>query len=297
VKNQPRTGTLSPTEAAALAAIYTHRVVSTGHLRAWLSPDTAAGRYLGYCLTSLRQRGLVANPVGRRGRSELLWYATATGAAVAEESGRVMPRAWRLDPDKVPYQDFAHTLAVNDVGTAFLADSRAAGDDMTELDWTHEVPHPTGRGRGDQLIADALLRRSQTWDGRRWHLATLIELDRNTMSAMRLVDKLRVYGHYLRNSAAHRRAVYGQDIPDLLIVLDNGSPEVLLRRARDVVVAAQADEELERTCRMYRVRIASLALLRQRGPIDTVMPLALPERIPPPPPPPKPPLDPAAGWS
>lgn len=293
MKNELRTGLLSPTEAEALAAIYTHRIVSTGHLRAWLSPDTAAGRYLGYCLASLRERGLVAN-AGRRGRSELLWYATANGAAVAEDSGRVVPRAWRLDPDKVPGLDASHTLAVNDLGTVMLAEIRASGHDMTPLDWSHEVAHPTGRGRGENVIADAVVRWSEhPQDGPTRHGVMFVELDRATMSVTRLVDKLRAYQLYLQNGAAHRRAVYGSEWPCLVIVLDNGTEAALRRRARDVAEVVRADDDLLKACRRFRACISTLDVLRERGMTDATMP-----EIAPYPPPPEPRTYPKPeGWS
>ncbi|WP_194904810.1 replication-relaxation family protein [Catenulispora rubra] len=158
----PRTGKLSPLEAEAIAAIYAHRVVSTAHLHAWLTPTATSSSYLRRALSFLRDQGLIGN-LGRRGKRELLWYVTTAGAAVAEDSRRVVPRIWRLDPARITTLDPSHTLAVNDLGTAILTSARRAGHEMTYLDWTQEIVHPTGPGGyaafgSPHLVTDAVFR-------------------------------------------------------------------------------------------------------------------------------------------
>ena len=55
----------------------------------------------------------------------------------------------------------AHTLAVNEVGVAFVAAARKRGDEFGPLAWRHEVAHPIGTAtvgrRKELVIADAVL--------------------------------------------------------------------------------------------------------------------------------------------
>lgn len=58
-----------------------------------------------------------------------------------------------------------HTLAVNDVGIAFVNAARERGDECGPLAWRHEIAYPItarrNRRPGDIVIADALLTYTQ----------------------------------------------------------------------------------------------------------------------------------------
>lgn len=271
VTTAPRTGKLSPLEAEAIAAIYAHRVVSTTHLHAWLTPTATSSSYLRRALSFLRGQGLIGN-LGRRGKRELLWYATTTGAAVAEDSRRVVPRIWRLDPARINTLDPSHTLAVNDLGTAVLASARQAGHEMTYLDWTQEIVHPTGPGGyaafgSPHLVTDAVFRITTVdAEGQRGDRVILAEMDRATMTVARVAEKLAAYARYQRINRAHWRSAYGLRFPEVLIVLDNASPQALYRRAEDVRWIANNNPELQKAYGEFITgHITTLGLLQAYG--------------------------------
>lgn len=248
----PRTtGGLTEFEAAALAAVYTHRIVATGQLRRWLGPGHKDNRYVEKRMAALRARRLV-DVLDRRNRSEMLWYVTAAGAAAAEESHRVVPRRWRLTKAKVEAGvDWKHTVATNDAGTAILEHALARGHECGPLDWQNEVPHQWGKagtigGRG-LLVADAVLRltvvdrpREYGAEPNRTEHTMFLEMDLNTMNLAVLVDKLRAYRNYYDLGSRHWRGVYGE-FPDLLIVLDSAKTKApgLSRRRDDLIRAVQ----------------------------------------------------------
>lgn len=263
------TGVLTPLEADALACIYTHRIVASNQLRAWLIPNANGPRYLTRGLESLRTRGLVAN-AGRRGRRELLWYVTSDGAAAAEEYGQVVPRTWRLDPDKAAVIDARHTLMVNDTGTAFLTWARRLGHECTPLDWTPEVAHRLRTGGvdrpGDLLIADAVLQYVVPLTGRRVHRQLFLEIDRSTMTVARLAAKLPAYARYHDFEWKARYPAF----PDLLFVLDGIGEQALAQRIADLRAYSLADRRFARLAGQVHAGATTLTQLRDQGPFAPI---------------------------
>jgi hypothetical protein len=182
----------------------------------------------------------------------------------------------------------AHTLAVNDVGLAFVRAARTYGHDCGPLDWDHEIRHriadkPLDGPTGNQLIADALLRygyRTRSGDYR--SLRLLVELDRATMTPDRLAAKLRAYAHYLsyvpgadRGGAASAaaapgwQAVYPQ-FPRVLVVLTGRPAPTLAARARALRTLAGDDPILRRAEKRLEAHVTTLEALQLRGPWEPI---------------------------
>ncbi|OLE20403.1 MAG: hypothetical protein AUG49_25360 [Catenulispora sp. 13_1_20CM_3_70_7] len=255
----PRTsGGLSTYQASVLAAIYTHRIVPTSQLRTWLDPNHEHndGRTMQKNLAALRTRGLI-DVLSHRRRSERLWFATRAGAAAAEASHLVVPRTWRMTPDKLQKGvNPDHTVATNEAATILRAAALAAGHECGPLDWSNEVPHRWGKAGTNEgrrsVIADAVMRTTVTARSRdygvpdeRFERVQFIEMDRGTMQLSRLVDKLRAYGHYRQNGQKHWLEVYGWDFPALLVVLDGLEAPGLNQRRADLIAAVQRRRLLE----------------------------------------------------
>lgn len=186
-----------PTVATSmLAGIYQHRLLSTTQLYALYTPHTR-DRWTRTVLALLEQRGLVDRV--RSPRRLSLWFLTDAGADAVEAGGarvelrrRVTTRALAEGPLK------AHTIAVNQVGVAFVQAARERGDECGPDSWRNEIAHPISPARGrrpaELVIADSLLTYLQTTsDGALALHQRFIELDRGTRSAEQLANKITRY--------------------------------------------------------------------------------------------------------
>jgi hypothetical protein len=138
----------------ALLCLYQHRLMTTGQLQRLLTPGACGPRYVQRELAVLRDGGLV-EAVARGRAGAAAWFVTEAGAAVAERSGQVVRRPYRMTAEHAggPLRD--HTLAVVETGIAFVTAARERGDTCGPLDWIPEVAHFVGGG--SHLICDALL--------------------------------------------------------------------------------------------------------------------------------------------
>jgi hypothetical protein len=236
--------------------------MTTSQLQRLLTPDAASPRYLQRELGVLRAGGLV-DCVACGSAGAAAWFVTEAGAVLAERSGQVVRRPYRMTPEHAAGPLRAHTLAVVETGIAFAAAARARGDTCGPLDWIPEVAHRMGAGR--HLISDALVS-YVTDDGQtRTQVQWFIELDRATMPVARLAAKLDQYAHYHQYRQPGRpqlpawRQRYRR-FPRLLVVLDGPSENALDNRICDLAAAMAAG----RTVRGDRV-IAVAATLRQLG--------------------------------
>jgi Replication-relaxation len=85
-------------------------------------------------LSELAREGLVAFASGRG--SLRVWHVTEAGAELAETSpDRVKERRKLLDAREAAGVLQAHTLAVNEVGIAFLRAARERGVELTPASW------------------------------------------------------------------------------------------------------------------------------------------------------------------
>jgi hypothetical protein len=235
--------------------LYQHRLMSTGQLQRLLCPSASSSRYLRRELAGLRADGLV-DAVACGSAGEGLWFVTAEGAALAEQSRQVVARPYRMDAARAggPLKD--HMLAVNEVGLAFVAAARARGDTCGPLDWIPEVAHAIDvtRRAGRQVICDALLSYvvENRDAGTRSQLQWFIELDRATMPVARLAAKLGEYTRYYALPAPGARPGTGSAwrrlyprFPRLLVILAGAEEDTLDRRIADLAVQVAARNFLQ----------------------------------------------------
>ncbi|MEW1678474.1 replication-relaxation family protein [Streptomyces noursei] len=301
----PRPRFLDPTDRGlstlgqeALPVLYRHRLLTAHQLTQLLRPAATSTRYIRRQLEVLHDRGLVEASVRRISRAgELLWYVSALGCEVVENGGELAPRAYRMTSDAAVSQLQEHTLAVNDVGLAFVQHARRLGDECGPLDWDPEVAHRLRDGDsrvGDEafLVPDAVLHYVHTGtagDGQqqRMLLTFFCEIDRATMSIARLAAKLHAYARYSRYipqpapgrgrpkaASGYRREAWRARypaFPRILLVLDGASTAQLDRRQDDLRALAAADTRLHSAAPDLRAGITTLDQLRRHGPLAPIV--------------------------
>lgn len=271
---------VSPVAGEILEGLYQHRLLSTIQVRAIHAPHLKERR-IQQLLARLAQQGLVDSARARQGALKV-WYLTEAGAeAVEMMTTRSEPRRKLLSAELAVGQLQQHTLAVNDVGLAYLRAARERGDEFGALSWRHEIPHPispgNGRGTGEVVIADAVL--SYLLAGERTVSVhqRFVELDRGTMPVEQLVAKLERYARlarYVPQTPAgeeHRagwRASY-RAFPRVQIVLTNRPRHVLERRMRLLLALAHATPEL-RLDQTVGASITFLEDLMHHGPFAAI---------------------------
>lgn len=168
-----------------------------------------------------------------------------------------------------------HTLAVNDVGIAFVNAARVRGDECGPLSWRHEIAHPTtakrNRRPGDMVIADALLTYTRQHSDRTLSVHQLfIELDRATIPLQALTEKFDRYTR-LRDYTPEEigknarlsgwRAHYDQ-FPAVLVIFAHRDRKTLQRRMQNTIALHQANPRT----RELTVLVGLLDDLSQHGP-------------------------------
>ncbi|GAA1923778.1 replication-relaxation family protein [Streptantibioticus ferralitis] len=286
----PRAHGLSPLAAEVLPVLYQHRLLSLRQLHRLLTAHRKRPEYLRTQLARLRELGLATATVRHRsGQGELLWYVTGLGAEVVEASGEVAVRTHRMSDQAAASLLQEHTLAVNDVGVAFVEAARRLGHECGPLDWEPERAHRVRDGdrHGDDavVIADAVLSYIHQHADRRRVLTYFIEVDRHTETVVRLASKLRGYARYLTyiptpppGRGRPSRPAHGEawrdrytTFPRLLVVLDGKTPAALERRTADLRAIAQADLRLRHVADRLISGVTTLELLQTRGPWDRVI--------------------------
>ena len=254
---------LTTTATEALDLLYQHRLLSTPQLGELLeAPYTE--RSVIRVLDRLRNRELVDSVAARTRyarRGHRLWFLTQLGAEVVEAvPDRAESRRRLLTPALAAGQLQAHTLAVNDVGLAFMRAARQRGHDFGPYSWRHEVAHEldhrTAGGRG-HVIADSVLR---YWmplpDGLIAVRYRFVEVDRANRLVDDVVGNLVRYAR-LREVWADRRAA-GRDprddaprwtmmyryFPGVIVVLTNAGRSNLTRRLSNLLALCRAEPEL-----------------------------------------------------
>ncbi len=195
----------------------------TEQLRVLHTPDATAG-WMRRVLRLLAERGLVDRVRGPATRS--LWYLTELGADTIEAAGTLAePRRRVTTSAQAAGPLRAHTIAVNDVGIAFVRAARKHGDECGPDSWRHEIAHPISRSRGrrpaELVVADALLSYLQVGEGGGLTLhQRFVELDRGTARpAEHLASKITRYArlrHYAASPGFHRftcKATLAQLLP------------------------------------------------------------------------------------
>lgn len=260
--------------------LYQHRLLSTNQVHALFTPASSI-RWTQRVLAQLQRAGLAdAAPVAQGLR---LWYLTEQGAdAVEQVATRPEMRRKLTRPEQATGQLRRHTLAVNDVGIAFVRAARERGDDCGPMSWRHEIAHPLGpppgRRGSEQLIVDALLTyQLNASDGPSFHYR-FVELDRATVPVDHLADKLAKYVRLYR----HQRPADGRDdaprplwtdsyavFPSVLVVLA-GQPRARLERRRATVLGLCRAEPQLVGAPEVEIAVGLLDDLTGRGPFGEV---------------------------
>jgi hypothetical protein len=272
---------LDSTAVTILESVNQHRLLSTAQVHELHMP-AASRRWAQHQLARLRESGLAAS-VSLPGR-RLLWHLTERGVdAVETIPDRAETRRKVIAPEQAagPLQN--HTIAVNDVGLAFVRAAREHGDECGPFDWLHEVAHslgpPPGRRTGEQLIADAVLTyQLAEGDGKASIAYRFVELDRANRSAAELARRIGRYGRLYRRTIAAEDS--GQEpvvlwerlypvFPTVLVVLAGRAPDRLEDRRRTVLALCRQDPDLAETPEV-EVSVCLLDDLAERGPFAPI---------------------------
>lgn len=231
---------LGPLAVEMLEGIYQHRLLSSAQLHEIYTPGRSR-EWAHRQIRKLERAGLAAavrQPGGRK-----LLHLTRDGLALVESAPRTESRGKLITAEHAAGPLQRHTLAVNDVGVAFLRAARERGDGFGPLSWRHEIAHPIGSPvggrRNEQVIADAVFAYEHREDRRTRFEYRFLELDRNTMPVEALGKKLARYGRVFSYRVPSKTVVLGprfwetryRVFPKVLLVLDNGTPRQLFRRS------------------------------------------------------------------
>jgi hypothetical protein len=256
-----------------VASLAQHRVLTTEQVREIHLPDNHS-RWAQQVLGRLRGAELVAftRPPNSGQR---LWFATERGVRLAREAHALEGNLRPLQAAEVAGQLRAHTLAVNEVGIAFLRAARKRGDECGPLSWRHEVAHPLSRGRGRRrrtLFADAVLTYLREEDGRLALEQRFLELDRATLTVDRLVAELARYAELHRARGPGGEAMWKERyprLPKVHCVLAGAQRPALERRRKSVLALLHSHPQLARA-RGPRISICLLEDLRSEGPFAPI---------------------------
>lgn len=273
---------LAPAAIGMLESVQQHRVITTRQLHVLHRPGRAL-RGTQHQLAALARLGLIAYV--RDNAGPRLWYLTERGADAIEAIPlRTETRRKLIRPEQVAGPLRHHTIAVNEVGLAFVRAARERGDECGPQSWRHEIAHPLGPPPGqrasEQLIADALLtyQRNEPDGGASFHYR-FIELDRATMPVDTLAAKLARYARLYRHtgaapstSAATPRPLWRERypvFPDVLLVLAGERRERLHRR-RAIVLRLCAQDPLLKDTPAVTLACCLLEDLAEHGPFAAV---------------------------
>lgn len=269
------------TAAEILESLGQHRLLLTRQVGELHVPG-ASRQWANSRLSALRAAGLAAGTRAPGGR--LLWHLTERGADALEAiPSRAETRRKVIPPEQAAGPLFEHTVAVNEVGIAFVRAARQRRDECGPFDWRHEIAHslgpPPGRRTPEQLISDAVLSYQLAEAGGQTSIVyRFIELDRATRSAADLAHRI---GRYAR---LYRRAVPAEGpgggsvalwsrlypvFPTLLVVLAGRSRDRLEARRRTVLALCAQDPDFVETPEV-EVSICLLDDLTGRGPFAPI---------------------------
>lgn len=264
-------GRSSRAEETMLAALADHRLLTAGQLGILHAPQ-AGRRWPQKVMARLVDAGLVG--FVRVGGATRVYYLTPDGARAAGAHAAVVASgaAHAAGPLR------AHTLAVNDVGLAFVQAARARGDEFGPQAWRHEIAHsigPPAPGRRTELvIADAVLTYLQhLQDGGLAFHYRFLELDRATQPTADLAAKLSRYARlHTYTTNKHKEPLWHLTypvFPEVLVVLAGAPQAALARRAETVLALCRADRLLAATPEVA-ISIVLLDDLLEHGPWATI---------------------------
>jgi hypothetical protein len=274
----PRLGASAVT---VLESLNQHRLLSTAQVHELHMPR-ASRRWAQDQLALLREVGLAESTwlPGRR----LLWHLSERGVdAAATIPSRAETRRKVISPEQAAGPLQAHTIAVNDVGLAFVRAARERGEECGPFDWLHEVAHslgpPPGRRTPEQLIPDAVLTyQLAEAEGQTSIAYRFIELDRATRSAAELARRLGRYARLYRRTVPAEGSAGGSAtlwetlypvFPTVLVVLAGRPRDRLEERRRTVLALCRQDPDLAESPEV-EVSICLLVDLAERGPFAPI---------------------------
>jgi hypothetical protein len=267
---------LGDTAVTILESLYQHRLLSTHQVHDLHTPTTGK-RFTQRTLGDLGKAGLVSRVHLPGGLS--VWFLSQHGIETVEGiPNRVETRRKVISPEHAAGPLQAHTLAVNDVGIAFVRLARERGDEFGPFGWRHEIAHPLGApGRSQkQLIADAVLT-YQLIDTKASRLHyRFIELDRGNRPADDLARKLGRYGRLYRRpatsgpraAATHWSRRYPV-FPNVFVVLAGRPRPNLERRRKTLLALCRADADLAQSPEL-QVFVCLLPDLERDGPAAAI---------------------------
>lgn len=225
-------------EIDVLLLLYQHRLLTTKQVAIMIK---RAESYTRDVLARLRNYGLI-DRVSYKGRYYVTFLTKQGVAAVMEWKHPCEQRKIGNPAILAMSNRQSHTIAVNDVGIAFLNTARENNDECGVFSWRHEVRHqytaPTGNGTSPPfLIADSLLRYTELLGADRARFQTFfVELDRGTIPVDELAGKANAYAKlytYTGVDKPNATPLWQNDylaFPTVLFVFDAKSQTVLHRR-------------------------------------------------------------------
>jgi hypothetical protein len=277
---KPAAAPLPSITGEVLTSLYQHRLLTAAQVHAMHLPGRTRRR-AEQTLSTLTRRGLTAFVQLDRNASRLYYLTLAGTQAVELISTRVETRRKLVTPEQAAGPLWRHTLAVNDVGIAFMRAARERGDEFGAFSWRHEIAHQApapGHTRGEMLISDALLTYlAHEPDGQLTFHYRLLELDRATVPTDTLATKLARYATLYRHAPANRgrpattpawQARY-PIFPDIACVLTGQPRAALQRRVQTVLALCREDRRLQGTPEV-RVSLTLLDDLQGDGPFAPI---------------------------
>jgi hypothetical protein len=255
-----------------LASLAQHRVLTAAQVHAMQLPGVRV-RQAQRLLADLAREELADYAVGLR--AQRVWFATAAGIEAVRSAGALEGEPPLLDRRSAAGRLMAHTLAVNDVGIAFLDAARRRDEGFGALSWRHEVAHPMDMGRGRRRrwkVADAVLTYLRAEGEEIVVEQRFLELDRATRSAEGLARELAVYARLRRAEGPGGEPLWRERypaFPSVLCVLA-GARADLLRRRRDAVLAFLAADPAVGSSPQPAIRICLLEELCAKGPYASI---------------------------
>lgn len=262
---------LPPLRNEVLQSLYVHRLLSTTQVHALHAPHSSR-RWIQGVLAGLERHGYAARVTMAWAR-QALWFVTDQGAQACEGSG-IASRPYRMTPERAAGPLQAHTLAVNEVGLAFVAAARQRGDDFDAWSWRHESAHRLSErdAKGEVVIADAVLDYTSHRDAA--VLCRFLELDRATMPVRELEAKLTAYArlYQFRPKVGGWPSLYPQ-WPKVVVVFCGRPAPMLERRMRsllELVANNRSLGDVHDPGSDFDVFLATLEDLRRSGPFSPV---------------------------
>jgi hypothetical protein len=256
----------------ALASLAQHRVLTAAQVHA-MHLSGVGLRQAQRLLADLGREGLADRAVGLR--AQRVWFATDRGIEAVRSAGALEGEPPILDRGSAAGRLMAHTLAVNDVGIAFMDAARGRGDEFGPLSWRHEVAHPMGAGRGRRRgwkIADAVLTYLRSEGPETVVEQRFLELDRATRSAEGLARELALYARLRRAEGPGGEPLWRERypaFPSVLCVLAGARADILCRR-RDAVLAFLAADPAVGSSPQPAIRLCLLEELGAEGPFAPI---------------------------